>query len=142
MTEPLPPRPVPQSTVDLARLTDLVHGFYADVRRDALLGPVFDAALHGRWAAHLERMVDFWSTVALGSQRYRANVLQRHRSLEGVTPAHFAAWVGLWQRHTEQRFTSEVAQTLQQAAHGVARALFKRCFGHAPPFDAEREEGE
>ncbi len=141
MTEPFLPDPVLQRTVDLPGLTDLVHGFYADVRVDALLGPVFEAALQGRWEAHLVRMVDFWSTVALDSQRYRANVLQRHGSLQGVTPAHFAAWVRLWQRHTEQRFTPEVAQPLQQAAHGVARALFKRCFGHAPPFDAVHGHG-
>ncbi|GKS95514.1 group III truncated hemoglobin [Acidovorax sp. SUPP2825] len=132
---PRPFSPPVRHTLDLAGITDLVHGFYADVRADVLLGPVFDAALQDRWEPHLARMVDFWSTVALGSRRYRRNVLARHGALEGVTPAHFAAWVGLWQQHTERRFAPEVAHSLQQAAHGVARALFRKCFGHLPAFD-------
>ena len=115
-------------------LTALVHGFYADVRADALLGPVFDAALHDRWEPHLARMVDFWSTVALGSKSFKGNVYAKHMALTGVTPAHFAAWVRLWGEHTERRFAPEVAQELQVAAHGIARNLFQGYFGSKPVF--------
>ena len=124
-------------------LTALVHGFYADVRADALLGPVFDAALHNRWEAHLARMVDFWSTVALGSKSFKGNVFTKHMALTGVTPAHFAAWVRLWGEHTERRFAPEVAQGLQVAAHGIARNLFQGYFGSKPVFaqSAAAEDG-
>ena len=54
-------------TPDKESITELVHAFYADVRKDDLLGPVFDKALHGQWDAHLHRLVDFWSTVLLGT---------------------------------------------------------------------------
>jgi len=124
----------PIATPDTASITRLVHGFYADVRRDPLLGPVFEAALQGRWEAHLARMVDFWSTVALGARSYRGNVVASHRPLDGVTPAHFAAWVRLWAEHTGRLFTPEVAQGLQQAAHGVARNLFRAMIGRLPDF--------
>ena len=96
-------------------LTELVHSFYADVRADALLGPVFEAALHDRWEPHLARMVDFWSTVALGSKSFRGNVFTKHMALTGVTPDHFAAWVRLWGQHTERLFAPEVAHELQAA---------------------------
>ena len=76
-------------------LTELVHGFYADVRADPLLGPVFEEALRERWEPHLARMVEFWSTVALGSKSFKGNVFAKHMALQGVTPAHFAAWVKL-----------------------------------------------
>ena len=115
-------------------LTALVHGFYADVRADALLGPVFDAALHDRWEPHLARMVDFWSTVALGSKSFKGNVFAKHMALTGVTPAHFAAWVRLWGEHTGRLFAPEVAQELQVAAHGIARNLFQGYFGSKPVF--------
>ena len=36
------------ATPDAESITRLVHGFYAEVRRDPLLGPVFEVALHGR----------------------------------------------------------------------------------------------
>ena len=83
---------------------------------------------------HLARMVDFWSTVALGSKRYRGNVAARHLALEGITPAHFAAWVRLWAEHTDARFPPAIAQQLQQTAHGVARNLFRVCLGQPPAF--------
>ena len=79
-----------------ASLIALVHGFYADVRADPLLGPVFEEALRDRWEPHLARMVDFWSTVAMGSKSFSGNVFGKHMALSGVTPAHFAAWVRLW----------------------------------------------
>ena len=121
-------------------LTALVHGFYADVRADPLLGPVFEAALHDRWEAHLARMVDFWSTVALGSKSFRGNVFSKHMALSGVTPAHFAAWVKLWGEHTNRLFAPEVALELQTAAHGIARNLFMGYFGSRPVF-AQQGEG-
>ena len=115
-------------------LTALVHGFYGDVRADALLGPVFEAALHDRWEPHLARMVDFWSTVALGSKSFSGNVFSKHMALSGVTPEHFAAWVRLWGKHTERLFAPEVARELQIVAHAIARNLFQGYFGSKPVF--------
>ena len=59
-------------------ITRLVHGFYGDVRQDPLLGPVFEKALHGQWDAHLQRLVDFWSTVALGTRSFKGDVFGKH----------------------------------------------------------------
>ena len=50
-----------------------VHTFYARVRDDDLLGPVFEERIGTDWDAHLDRMVDFWSTVLLASGRYRGD---------------------------------------------------------------------
>ena len=127
-------------TPDADRIALLVHGFYADVRNDPLLGPVFEKALHGRWDAHLQRLVDFWSTVALGTRSFKGDVFGKHMALEGITPAHFAAWVGLWQQHTNRLFAPEVAHDLQVAAHGIARNLFRGYFGSDPAFVPPRVE--
>lgn len=121
------------------RLSTLVHSFYADVRADAVLGPVFEQALAGRWEAHLERMVEFWSTVALGSRSFRGNVFGKHMALSGVTPAHFSHWVALWKHHTERLFEPDVARDLQFSAHGIARNLFHGYFGEMPQF-AHRQD--
>ena len=115
-------------------LTELVHSFYADVRADALLGPVFEEALRDRWQPHLARMVEFWSSVALGSKSFSGNVFGKHMALTGVTPAHFATWVRLWATHTERLFAPEVARELQITAHGIARNLFRGYFGTVPEF--------
>ncbi|BCN40172.1 hypothetical protein ALDI51_34910 [Alicycliphilus denitrificans] len=54
--------------LDSESIAALVHGFYADVRADGQLGPLFDHAIGAHWDAHLARMVDFWSTVMLGAR--------------------------------------------------------------------------
>ena len=42
----------------------LVDRFYAKVRSDERLGPVFNAAI-GDWPAHLAKLSDFWSSAML-----------------------------------------------------------------------------
>ena len=116
----------PFAAPSVQSLTALVHGFYADVRADPLLGPVFEKALAERWEPHLERMVEFWSTVALGTKSFRGNVFGKHMALADVTPAHFTAWVKLWGHHTERLFEADDARELQFTAHGIAIALQPR----------------
>lgn len=109
-------------TPTVESISELVHAFYADVRQDALLGPVFDEALNGQWDGHLHRLVDFWSTVLLGSRSFKGNVLGKHMQLQGITPAHFAAWVRLWNEHTARLFAPEVpaAYTAERTASSPA----------------------
>ena len=76
----------------------------------------------------------------LGSRSFKGNVLGKHMQLQGITPAHFAAWVRLWNEHTALLFAPEVAHGLQAAAHGVARNLFRGYFGELPGFATPRQE--
>ena len=57
----------------------LVDRFYDKVKKDKLLGPVFN---HVDWPQHLPIMYDFWSSMLLGDQSYRGNPLQRHLHLQ------------------------------------------------------------
>ena len=59
-----------QAGVDEAGLTALVDRFYAKVRSDVQLAPVFEGAV-GDWPAHLEKLSAFWSSVMLTSGRYK-----------------------------------------------------------------------
>ena len=49
-----------------ALISDLVESFYATIRRDALLGPIFETHV-ADWTSHLARMKDFWASVTLES---------------------------------------------------------------------------
>lgn len=118
MTDPVP--------LDRAGLRRLVDAFYADVRRDDLLGPVF-AAVITDWEPHLERMTDFWSTVMLHSRSFKGNVYQKHVALAAVCdvqPVHFLRWITLWHRCSEALFPGEIARELQATAEGIGRNLF------------------
>jgi hemoglobin len=47
----------------------LVDEFYAKVRADPELVPIFNCAIPGDWGLHLATIRDFWSSVMLTSGR-------------------------------------------------------------------------
>ena len=51
-------------------LAALVSAFYAKVRRDPLIGPVFNGAIED-WDEHLPKLQSFWLSVVLGTGRYK-----------------------------------------------------------------------
>jgi len=93
-----------------------VHGFYAKVRQDALIGPLFNAAIGDHWPTHLATLVDFWMTMGLGQKRYEGRPLAPHLRLPGLGPEHFSVWLRL--------FRETAAETLPEALipRFVARA--------------------
>jgi hemoglobin len=126
------PASAPQAALDRAGITLLVDRFYAAVRADAVLGPVFEPLLQGRWDAHLARMVDFWCTASKVERSFRGDVYRQHMALTGITPQHLARWLRLWQQHTAALFAPAAAARLQGVAVGVARVMHLGWFGELP----------
>lgn len=90
----------------------LVHGFYAAVRDDPLIGPVFARQIAAeRWPVHLDRMCAFWSSVLLRSGDYAGRPLQPHLALPDLSDAHFQRWLGLF-RATARTVLDEGSATL------------------------------
>jgi hemoglobin len=58
-----------ETGIDEAMIERLVRSFYARVRDDGILGPIFAAKIE-EWEAHLQKMFAFWSSVALMTGRY------------------------------------------------------------------------
>jgi hemoglobin len=128
------------AAIDRESIARLVHRFYDDVRADEVLGPTFEAVLGERWPTHLPRMVEFWSTVMLGTRSFSGNVFGKHMAVPGVTPPHFRRWLALWHAHTAAAFDAATAGELQQVASGIARNLYRGYFGHAAGFDGIEAE--
>jgi hemoglobin len=115
--------------LDRDSIQTLVHQFYADVRADPVLGPVFDNAIGDRWDVHLARMVEFWSTVMLGEHNFQGNVFGKHMALSGIEPDHFRRWLGLFFATTERLFEPQVAQEFQVVGKRIAHSLQYGYFG-------------
>ena len=64
----------------------LVDHFYAKVRVDPVLGPIFERVVRGEWGPHLETMRDFWSSVMLTSGRYKGAPVPAHLRIKGIEP--------------------------------------------------------
>jgi hemoglobin len=98
---------------------DLVEGFYAAARTDALLGPVFEARLARSWPEHLNVMTHFWSTILFARSLYHGNPLSRHVGLP-LTAAHFSRWVELWRATVDARYEGPRATHAKDAASRMA----------------------
>ena len=102
---------------------------------------MFDRVIQDRWGIHLPRMVQFWSTVMLGTRSFSGNVFGKHMAIDGVQPGHFSIWLSLWKKNTEALFAPEVAQEFQFVAKGIARNLYNGYFDVFPEFvDAQPED--
>jgi hemoglobin len=112
-----------------ANIRELVYAFYDRVRADALLGPVFDAVLEGRWDDHLPKMCLFWGSLVLGDKRYRGNVQQAHQPLAGLTPRHFSRWLHLFLDTVCERYEPAAAVRFMEPALRIAQSLQLSRFG-------------
>lgn len=61
----------------------VVHAFYAKVRRDPALGPIFARVIGDTWDTHLAKMCDFWSSVLLMTGRFKGTPMAAHARLPG-----------------------------------------------------------
>jgi hemoglobin len=112
-----------------SELATLVGRFYARVRRDPEIGPLFNVAIHD-WDAHLLKLAAFWSSVVLASGRYKGNPMAAHLKFR-ITPAMFERWLMLWDRTVEELFEPSAARQLCAKAHRIAESLQLALF-HRP----------
>lgn len=117
------------SQLDRESVSALVHDFYDGVRADPELGPLFDGVIGDHWEPHLARMVEFWSTVMLGSREFQGNVFGKHMALNGVTPGHFERWLALFEAAARRRFAPAVADEFVVNARRIAASLQYGFFG-------------
>ena len=113
----------------------LVNRFYARVRRDELLGPVFARAIgegDEAWAAHLARLADFWSSVMLTNGRYHGDPFSVHLRLPGLDPAMFDRWLALFGETCGELFEPDVADAFRGRAERIARSLRMGLFERLP----------
>ena len=107
--------------LDEALLTELVHRFYAKVRADPVLGPIFAERI-ADWEPHLDLMAAFWSSVALMTGRYHGAPVPKHASLP-VTWDHFDRWLALFRETAHETCPPEGAAHVIERAERIARSL-------------------
>lgn len=125
---------MPQYATD-DQIENLVATFYARIRTDTELGPIFLNAIGEDWTAHLKTMCDFWSSVMNTSGRYKGKPIPAHLKLPAVEPRHFERWLGVFSETAHSLFEAELAAIFVQRAERIAESLK---LGFA--FHAERPE--
>lgn len=105
-----------------AQLEQLVHRFYARVRQDPLIGPVFNDVARVNWEEHLPKITDFWDTLLFGTARYRGRPFPPHVPLD-LRAEHFERWLSLFALTVDELFTGFKADEIKSRARQIGRTF-------------------
>jgi hemoglobin len=102
---------------------DLVRAFYARVRADPVLGPIFDSAIGDRWGVHLAKLTDFWSSVMLMTGRFKGSPMAVHAALPRAEPVDFQRWLALFRHTALETCPADAAALFCAKAEMIAQSL-------------------
>src|SRR5690606_1295490 len=109
--------------VDAEYIASFVDRFYAKIRADELLGPIFNERI-ADWGEHLGRMKRFWRSVLHNSGEFSGNPMIKHIVIPGLEERHFAHWLGLFYATLrELQPTDEATQLVGARARMIADSL-------------------
>jgi hemoglobin len=121
---------------DRADISFLVHRFYATVRKDELLGPIFNSHITDeKWPEHLEKLTDFWETNLFGIPKFKGNPTQKHLNVDrnlnyATSQMHFGQWLNLWFETIDAHFEGSIARKAKEASRRMAHGQFMAIWSH------------
>jgi len=109
----------PNQKITEPQISDLVDRFYAKVRLDPDIGPIFNAIVDD-WPHHLATLKDFWSTVLLTTGRYKGDPMMTHLKLP-LDPNHFERWLALFAETATEALPPEIAANVIAKSQRIAQ---------------------
>jgi hemoglobin len=105
-------------------LREVIGAFYAKVRVDAVLGPVFEQAIGDDWDAHIETICQFWLTASrLGRGYQTRNFMPAHVKHASIRAEQLPHWLRLFRATAAERCTPEAAEVLVDIAERMADSI-------------------
>ncbi len=101
----------------------MVHSFYADIRRDEILGPIFNRHVDD-WDHHLAKLVDFWSSILRGTGRFSGAPMPKHAALPGLNAELFKRWLSLFEQTTSAQPNQAMGTRAYAMAQRIAQSLW------------------
>lgn len=110
----------------------LVTAFYAKVRKDELLSPIFNPMIRN-WEEHFEKLTDFWEGNLFFRKKYLGNPLETHVAVdkyhqETIEAKHFGVWLNLWFETIDELFEGEMAQRAKNRARNMSTFIHLKIF--------------
>jgi hemoglobin len=104
-----------------AEIDTLVDTFYAKVRTDATIGPIFNEQVKD-WPEHLALLKSFWASVLLGAGTFRGNPLETHMMLP-LEAEHFRVWLALFRETAREVMRPEGADAVIRRSERIAETF-------------------
>jgi hemoglobin len=110
-----------ETDIDEAMIERLVRGFYANARKDPLIGPIFEARV-ADWESHLSEISAFWSSLILRTGRYQGRPMAKHLPLP-VDAQHFDRWLMLFEEAARSLCPPQAAAYFIDRARRIAQSF-------------------
>lgn len=107
----------------------LVDTFYASVRQDHFLGPIFEERLAGHWESHHEILYRFWHTVIFKEMHYYGNPVPGHFDMN-LTASHFESWLKIWTDTVDILFEGKRADNAKLRGKTMGAAFLNKIVKH------------
>ena len=104
-------------------VSTLVHAFYARVREDEVLGPIFNGHIDD-WDHHLAKLVDFWSAILRRTGRFTGAPMPKHAVLPGLSAEPFQRWLKLFRENAAAQANRAMAGQACAMAERIAQSLW------------------
>ncbi|EDP94939.1 group III truncated hemoglobin [Kordia algicida OT-1] len=110
----------------------LVTTFYAKIRKDEILGPIFNNRIQ-HWDAHLEHLTDFWESSLFFVNKYKGNPLEKHIEVDAaihhiINEKHFGIWLNHWIQTLDALFEGDKTSIAKNRARKMGTFIYIKLF--------------
>lgn len=110
----------------------LVSSFYAKIKQDDLLGPIFNPIIKD-WEHHFQHLTNFWESNLFFKQTYSGDPMEKHVQVdrfhsESISAEHFGVWLNLWYQTIDELFIGETAQLAKNRARNMSTFIHIKIF--------------
>lgn len=112
----------------------LVLTFYEQIRKDDLLGPIFNQAIpEDEWPTHLVKLTDFWEASLISDKRFFGSPTKAHIGVDKaqnhqISQLHFHRWLEIWVATIDSLFEGSVAEKAKAKARQMATGQYIAIF--------------
>lgn len=116
----------------------LVDSFYLKIRKDNLLGPIFNRHISdAQWPEHLSTLTDFWETNLFGVARFKGSPTQKHLNVDknlnySINQNHFGRWIQLWLETIDELYNGAIAEKAKYAARKMSTGQYLAIWSRRP----------
>lgn len=119
-------------------ISKLVNAFYAKIRKDELLGPIFNNQIpNEKWPMHLEKLTNFWVTNLLGVACFKGSPTRAHIEVDfknnyTIEQVHFGKWIQLWFTTIDELYKGNLAERAKNAARRMSTGQYMAMWNYKP----------
>jgi len=103
----------------------LVDTFYSKIRKDELLGHIFELKIQDKWNEHLQKMYTFWQTLLFDEHTYFGRPFPPHAELD-IEKKHFDRWISIFYQTVDELFEGKKVDEIKWRADRMAKMFLSK----------------